>query len=461
MSEALKEEKIEPGAVNEARTKCCCQCCEEIMDLDPSWGHDQSCPKCGERLFTWSCPCCWASCCSHSQCENPPFPDFPCECCDKTQQELDEEDKREELRQEERERVERGALYRRMEEKRQHQNVIYHTTTSLYSVNSRDAFNPKNLADAMRIEENCWNEKFRPLVLAELELQNYQESDLTPQWGQQILTFFERSWLEENTEGLRCGVTGNDTGCLYFFHSPLECKIRSLREGFAECLGVYPTLPKVTVDEKLWQVSWEPDPPEGSDPREIYKTDSNKTLTLFEFILWCIRLGFNMERDFNSKYFVASSKKRTPEPIAYCPSDWVGRPKSWQAEADADFQRFFWMESPVYDWSGKKISDAEVKRMCREQMERCCVCYGLPPEGKELLICECKERLYCSEACKETHMKVHKFHPKLKHPSEKRVCCSCGEYRTGLKRCSKCKNAYFCDVNCQKWAWDSHKKDCV
>jgi len=47
-----------------------------------------------------------------------------------------------------------------------------------------------------------------------------------------------------------------------------------------------------------------------------------------------------------------------------------------------------------------------------------------------------------------------------------KACLYCGrnKHKTGvdpvLKRCSRCKAAYFCDDACQKNAWSFHKKDC-
>ena len=46
-----------------------------------------------------------------------------------------------------------------------------------------------------------------------------------------------------------------------------------------------------------------------------------------------------------------------------------------------------------------------------------------------------------------------------KPEAEIKKCIACN--KTGkLKRCGRCKNAYFCNVACQKKAWAEHQKDC-
>jgi hypothetical protein len=128
--------------------------------------------------------------------------------------------------------------------------------------------------------------------------------------------------------GLRCGVAPKETGQLYMCKCHVSCNLRSLRESFDECIGIFPTLLKVTIDEATWKVSWEAGPSEDSDPRDIYKSDGTKGLTLYEFLLWCIRLGYGLKQC-NSKYYVDDDTKGylIPEPVAYVPTDWVGRPQ--------------------------------------------------------------------------------------------------------------------------------------
>jgi hypothetical protein len=41
-----------------------------------------------------------------------------------------------------------------------------------------------------------------------------------------------------------------------------------------------------------------------------------------------------------------------------------------------------------------------------------------------------------------------------------KTCGDCLEYVDGSKRCSRCKNVYYCGADCQKQAWRHHKKFC-
>ena len=46
---------------------------------------------------------------------------------------------------------------------------------------------------------------------------------------------------------------------------------------------------------------------------------------------------------------------------------------------------------------------------------------------------------------------------------EMKNCLCCNKLETKdkqLKRCSRCKKVYFCDVNCQKRVWKKHKMEC-
>ena len=43
---------------------------------------------------------------------------------------------------------------------------------------------------------------------------------------------------------------------------------------------------------------------------------------------------------------------------------------------------------------------------------------------------------------------------------EKTVCFECGEAKSGMKCCSKCRRAYYCSAECQVSNWATHKADC-
>ena len=41
-----------------------------------------------------------------------------------------------------------------------------------------------------------------------------------------------------------------------------------------------------------------------------------------------------------------------------------------------------------------------------------------------------------------------------------KFCNSCQRPGEWKKRCGRCKEAYYCSRECQKWAWPVHKKHC-
>lgn len=142
----------------------------------------------------------------------------------------------------------------------------------------------------------------------------------------------------------------------------------------------------------------------------------------------CIRLGYGMER-FNTKYFVDYVGDLVPEPVAYVPTDWVGRPRKWEKERDDGFRRFScWMRPPVYNWNGTRIPDRDLVQMSRDNMKRCCIWYGSPPVGQELLVCECKECLYCTarRSARTSTCRYTRIIPLLIIPQKRRCAATVG-----------------------------------
>lgn len=103
----------------------------------------------------------------------------------------------------------------------------------------------------------------------------------------------------------------------------LRAGLRGLREAQLE-EGCMPIAPAVKIDEEAWGktaetraqplknfLSWE-DLPDNfdQDPREIYKSDGNKTLTLFEFLVWSARVGGFARQDPNPKWNIESCTPR-------------------------------------------------------------------------------------------------------------------------------------------------------
>jgi hypothetical protein len=51
--------------------------------------------------------------------------------------------------------------------------------------------------------------------------------------------------------------------------------------------------------------------------------------------------------------------------------------------------------------------------------------------------------------------------PKKQNRKAMDTCSHCGKERTGLKRCTVCKHAWYCGAACQKAGWKLHKKTCL
>ena len=65
---------------------------------------------------------------------------------------------------------------------------------------------------------------------------------------------------------------------------------------------------------------------------------------------------------------------------------------------------------------------------------------------------------YCSRKCKSSDEFRHQVD--CQTAALKRKCSGCGKENTGLKPCGSCLQAWYCDKECQKKSWPTHKAYC-
>jgi len=84
---------------------------------------------------------------------------------------------------------------------------------------------------------------------------------------------------------------------------------------------------------------------------------------------------------------------------------------------------------------------------------------------------ECHSEFYCSKACREkchdTHLPVcnekkQEREERRERKAKKVECDTCGRKfpYTKMKKCSSCRNATYCSVDCQRVDWQTHKYSC-
>ena len=98
-----------------------------------------------------------------------------------------------------------------------------------------------------------------------------------------------------------------------------------------------------------------------------------------------------------------------------------------------------------------------------------------PATGEVIRLCirckECHMEHYCGRACrdaaKESHKPVCQMHQEERQERRERrvkqVSCDTCKKRssyTKMKKCSRCRNATYCSVECQKKDWHRHKLTC-
>jgi hypothetical protein len=446
---------IDPGGVNSDRTKAKCQECETVFQFDPAWTPETTCPSCEEGpLFCYVCEGCQYHACYGST--EPAFPNMPCAECGRTEEEREEESQADQRRIDEQKRVSNGASFRAAkigEPFPVDQNNIMLTRRALYG-QARPGAPPVSEGDALRMSDEDWA-ILRPLVAAELG--DDAEKILTVNWCRYQINVFERSLQSSHMGELERGLIEDWTGKPYHLGLgmyALRAGLRGLREAQLE-EGCMPIAPAVKIDEEAWGktaetraqplknfLSWEDLPGNfDQDPREIYKSDGNKTLTLFEFLVWSARVGGFARQDPNPKWNIESCTPRaarysTVEPVGYVPTDWVGRPKSF-AE---DKGRWHWVRKQLSkgDFEGVR----QLETCLAANMRLCSMCYGPPKEGRtDLILCECETVYWCGEECKKKAWALHSLDHRVRHSTDvKRTCLSCGKGGGNeLMRCSRCQ----------------------
>ena len=304
---------------------------------------------------------------------------------------------------EEKKRVEMGASFREAKTREPmpvYQNNILLTYNALYG-RARPGSSPVSESDALRMSAEDWK-VLRPVIVSELE----DASILTINWCKYQINVFERSWQQDNMAGLERGTVEDWTGKPYMLfcqhNTGVQAGVRSLREVQME-EGSHPIAPIVRIDVEAWYksckggllsgeplsnfVTWGELPDNfEEDPREIYKLDGNKTMTLFEFLIWSARCGGFAQQEPNPKWNIVEYHRSylrgfsTIEPLGYVPCDWVGRPKTFEE----DINRWHWIKTQM-----KSLSHADrvsLQSKVVSNMKLCSVCYGEPKHGRTELM---------------------------------------------------------------------------
>lgn len=122
------------------------------------------------------------------------------------------------------------------------------------------------------------------------------------------------------------------------------------------------------------------------------------------------------------------------------------------------------------------LSEMELfEKICGEQRKRCNVCKVENEGDRKMKKCMgCAEKgvniLYCSENCqKKDWKKDHKndclygAFPSENHEifeNDEEKCANCSSFSSSLKKCAGCHLVSYCDRDCQKQHWKSHKAEC-
>jgi hypothetical protein len=107
----------------------------------------------------------------------------------------------------------------------------------------------------------------------------------------------------------------------------------------------------------------------------------------------------------------------------------------------------------------------------------CDMVHGRPDADGEIvrLAIKCRDCLsenYCSKACREAHRDQHqpecvrkqRDREERREKKAKRVKCDTCEKKfpyTKMKKCSRCRKAHYCSIECQKSDWERHRVTCI
>ena len=92
----------------------------------------------------------------------------------------------------------------------------------------------------------------------------------------------------------------------------------------------------------------------------------------------------------------------------------------------------------------------------RDQCRRCDGICSTPTS--KILCSRCGVACYCSDKCKGSDEFRHQVD--CQTAALKRKCSGCNQEKIGLKSCGGCREAWYCDKECQKKAWPTHKHLC-
>ena len=112
-------------------------------------------------------------------------------------------------------------------------------------------------------------------------------------------------------------------------------------------------------------------------------------------------------------------------------------------------------QTDLKDRYGKKCGNAECDKV-----------HGKKENGQILrlsVVCKmCKLAHYCSKTCRAKAWTVHSLECEAKKLPKRVHCDTCRKALpyTEMKKCSKCRSAIYCSIECQREDWILHKPTC-